>query len=373
MCGGSLRSSRSERHPQPLSAERVAWRRMDTQQASIPTLTDECGIERTLWAFPCTRSGVPRDVPISAREQRAIETELGMQWFDRTPRRVSLRRWEIVVGVCLGFAVLFSLDLHRYGTASILVFIAIAVGASRSLPKRPVAFLGLLLLVVVSGVESMRNANRYGTTPFGTTLPWTLTAFWFLLSTAPGLYGSKTRLTKHAILTSRPNAVRRAMLKAHRCPSCGHRLAETSDDALATLHCTHCGGVWKLAYHYNATDDAAHTETAESCPVCGYSLHGLEPDGEGVLCCPECGQQAPPTEQAVCLTKQMFCWGCGRSLRGLPLFADDRVRCPGCGLWRSGIRAGDVSPLPPQAPPDADASRVDRPSTPPRSRADTQG
>ncbi len=299
-----------------------------------PTILDDRGTARPLYAFPRTRNGVPPGSPLTTDEQIEIESALGVPQDMATPyERVLRPQLKMAIGAVV-------LGIWAYvGFATGSAAIHVAIGA-------------LLASIVVErftlGREERpyRLARRLSSAGVFAALCYALlgspvqgNAWWSLAWVGLFLGFVAVEFVLRELMRlgdPRRNlaTVKRVMLGRFRCPSCASPIGggDASSDGCAL--CATCGAAWRLS------SDPSLKPTA--CEACGYSLDGLVVHPDGTTRCPECGRLSAVWSPLSPAQTGVRCWTCRRSLVGLELVNGDRVKCPDCGTWRSGLTAADV-------------------------------
>lgn len=288
-----------------------------------PSILDDRGIARTLYPFPRTADGVPPDCPLSAREQAAVEAELGVPWRRRTPVPPSVGDRIPIVAVALPlFAISAACRPERLLVAERIAPARLAGNGGR------LTYIGLGTLTLAVLLMPWAQGDR---------IAWPEMAVRYAAIGLPlyALLAAIDHFRDNMPDPRRvPRSVRRALLRRGRCPSCAEDIEAIQPDRDGRRTCTRCGAAWII---HAVTQREFRTRT---CDGCGYSLEGLRTAADGAVRCPECGlriQVAPRPARFA-----FVCWGCGRPLVGLELVNGDRVRCPDCGTWRSGLIPVDV-------------------------------
>lgn len=312
----------------------------DPRDKPQATIIDGRGVERPVWNFPRTSTGVPPGCPLSAGEQAELERAIGVPWHARTPvpdpwfARLGRVAFLALVAAGLNFVEESAWDAWEVTFWACLVPM-IAWRDLRAIRVTCAMFAGVGLTRSLWYGAGM----HWGELAFG----WIVTGLALVGALLPNSAWMRLSASRPDIKRW-PGLVREQMVARNRCPSCAHPLTRLSEDRPMWLVCGHCAGLWLEPRR----SGPAPARTPVACPQCGYELAGLPVSADLTIRCPECGSRVPlPAESTgagLTDTCEPRCWKCKRSLRGLPLVLGDRVQCPECGQWRSGLTEADVRP-----------------------------
>ncbi|MCW5777641.1 MAG: hypothetical protein KIS87_14490 [Phycisphaeraceae bacterium] len=295
-----------------------------------PTILDDRGVARPLYAFPRLGDGVPPGCPLTAREQAEAERALGVPWRLRTPSPPTLSDRIPIVVVTL--PLLAIAGAYRPERLLVCVVPLALLVLERIMPARLVrpggrtAYVAACVLTLAVLLMPWAEGGRVVWPEFAHVYAWVGLPVFFLLA--------KIESVRDGLGDPRrnPTVVRRVMLRAGRCPSCAEIIDGVSPAPDGRRACPRCGAAWIL--------HALVARRERTCDGCGYSLEGLRVAADGSMRCPECGRRMQVGPRPI--RYAFVCWGCGRPLVGLELVNGDRVKCPDCGTWRSGLTAADV-------------------------------